>query len=87
VVDAHIAADMAPPAARCMAVDAARGLRLSSVGGVYRSVLNQADTPIKDATRPKIMAGPAVSLGSVAESPADGDSATGNQRTERVSHA
>jgi hypothetical protein len=51
------------------------------------SVLSQAGTPIKDATMRKIVAGLAISLGDVAQSPAEWRFRHRNQRTARVSHA
>jgi hypothetical protein len=60
---------------------------VNRLGGVYRSVLSQADTPIEDATMAKIVAGPAIWLGGVAEDPVDWRFRHRCQRTERVSYA
>ncbi len=60
---------------------------LCRVGSVYRSALSQAGAPIKDATMRKIVAGSAIRLGGVAESPADWRFRHRNQRAERVSQA
>jgi hypothetical protein len=60
-----------------VAVDAAPEWRLCRVGSVYRSVLSQAGTPIKEATMREIVAGSAISPGDVADSPRIGGSATG----------
>jgi len=57
------------------------------VASVYRSVFSQADAPIEDAAMRKIVAGLAISLGGVAEPPADWRFRHGNQRTGRVSYA
>jgi hypothetical protein len=70
----------------CVALDAAPEWRLCRVGNVYRSVVSQAGTPIKDATMRKVVAGSAISLGD-ADFPADWRFRHRNQRTQGVPHA
>lgn len=60
---------------------------IDRLGSVYRSVLSQSDPPIKDATMRKIVTGPAIPFGDVAQSSAGWRFWRRSGRAERVSRA